>query len=934
MPKLVFKLSDTQSLDFPLAGDHVRLGRNAANDIVIDNSWISSFHAEFRLSPDGMTEVRDLHSSNGTSVNGRRIESARLSPGDTVVFGQLEATFDPLPENLSGPNGSASRAGKPAETLPPPGTTTGPRLAKLPGIAGAPVPQPVHPLPRAAATEPVPSANLSDRLATPLTLPSTAAVPVGEMAAEVRRELQKAHAELAGVRSEMKSLAEQVETLRRDRESEEQNQAQIRLQGEREARELRSRLEKLQEEIERSETAAADSAKARNEKLSGDEKELATRVSGLKSTSETADAAIKAQEERLAALKNEEAALAAVSAKLHSAMHQAVELENRNAAAAAAIAGAESRAAGLQQGLTEQQQAAETARSDEAAATTAAAVAAQNLQQLQAQTAAAAGLLAAKEAELDALLRKFDVSRGEAEASAALLAEQEKVTAAATAGLAGLTAETAALSERRAALEVEIKTAETLLAEQNARLGASGDTLRELESARSRLAEIEAAIADSTAKAKIAAVAAEAGEKSKGAVAMELAAAKEEFQQLTVAVSKAAEELARFESLREKASAELTCLTNSVAERNATLKEASARLEAVEKSITGTDGRLAEARAGAAALEKATQERQSLLTGGEAEAAAIAQKVEGVRRDLASRESAVSELDQRKARLTEEVEALAIQKAELAAAKSSLKTISEQLTEANAAIAQRQAQLAKLDMEAAAAAALAVRVRETQAEAVLAAKEVAENQQKLAVLVADISTLVEKRAAASRSLAETTAQMESLTEKMAAARTEAEAVELLRADAVALKARANELNQEVRHLEARQQTFAAAPDANWGTVHAISKGIIKQVDLLDDLIQHHVTHNGSRESIEQMSIFRAGLTDILVEYNVEPYRFEPGFTVDVSARKKIQIVESREESGEGTRIEKTWRPGYICTNGAVGVQTLLRKAEVSIVIGK
>src|SRR5262245_55873596 len=95
MPKLVFKLSDTKSLDFPLAGEHVRLGRNSANDIVIDNSWISSFHAEFRVGGGGVTEVKDLGSSNGTLVNGKRIESARLSPGDIVCFGQLEAVFDP-----------------------------------------------------------------------------------------------------------------------------------------------------------------------------------------------------------------------------------------------------------------------------------------------------------------------------------------------------------------------------------------------------------------------------------------------------------------------------------------------------------------------------------------------------------------------------------------------------------------------------------------------------------------------------------------------------------------------------------------------------------------------------------------------------------------------------------------------------------------------
>ena len=150
----------------------------------------------------------------------------------------------------------------------------------------------------------------------------------------------------------------------------------------------------------------------------------------------------------------------------------------------------------------------------------------------------------------------------------------------------------------------------------------------------------------------------------------------------------------------------------------------------------------------------------------------------------------------------------------------------------------------------------------------------------------------------------------------------------------ALQTRTAELETQVRQLEDRRQTFADAPDANWGTVHAMAKGIIKLVDLLDDLIQHHAANNGPGESIDQLTIFRAGLMDILTEYNVEPYRYEPNSVVDVPTRKRIQVVETREDDGRDTRIEKSWRPGYICNNGSVGVQTLLRKAEVSIVIGK
>ena len=210
MPKLVFKLSDNQSLDFPLAGDHVRLGRNAANDIVIDNSWISSFHAEFRLGKDGVIEVRDLQSSNGTTVNGTRIETARLSPGDTVGFGQLEATFDPQPESLTGPGTAPVRAMKP-EPATTPGPLKGPRLAK-------PVTQPVQPLPRAADTQPVVPASLSSRLGAAGNVPATTPVPSGAVSADVRHELQQSHAELAAARAEQRDDAEQNRRIANDDE--------------------------------------------------------------------------------------------------------------------------------------------------------------------------------------------------------------------------------------------------------------------------------------------------------------------------------------------------------------------------------------------------------------------------------------------------------------------------------------------------------------------------------------------------------------------------------------------------------------------------------------------------------------------------------------------------------------------------------------------
>jgi pSer/pThr/pTyr-binding forkhead associated (FHA) protein len=64
----------------------LRIGRAPDNDIVIDRKRASRYHAWLRRKNDSV-QIRDLGSRNGTFVNGRRIESAQLSVGDTVHLG-------------------------------------------------------------------------------------------------------------------------------------------------------------------------------------------------------------------------------------------------------------------------------------------------------------------------------------------------------------------------------------------------------------------------------------------------------------------------------------------------------------------------------------------------------------------------------------------------------------------------------------------------------------------------------------------------------------------------------------------------------------------------------------------------------------------------------------------------------------------------------
>jgi hypothetical protein len=72
----------------PDAIQHARLvlGRSRACTIVLADETVSRRHAELALD-DGCWVIRDLGSSNGTWVNGRRVVEAEVRPGDDVVLG-------------------------------------------------------------------------------------------------------------------------------------------------------------------------------------------------------------------------------------------------------------------------------------------------------------------------------------------------------------------------------------------------------------------------------------------------------------------------------------------------------------------------------------------------------------------------------------------------------------------------------------------------------------------------------------------------------------------------------------------------------------------------------------------------------------------------------------------------------------------------------
>ena len=82
---------------YPLAETSI-LGRSKECDISLNLVHLSRKHARLTVSQSGL-EIRDLESSNGTFVNGERVDHAELKPGD-------ELSFDTLRFRVHGPEES------------------------------------------------------------------------------------------------------------------------------------------------------------------------------------------------------------------------------------------------------------------------------------------------------------------------------------------------------------------------------------------------------------------------------------------------------------------------------------------------------------------------------------------------------------------------------------------------------------------------------------------------------------------------------------------------------------------------------------------------------------------------------------------------------------------------------------------------------------
>jgi adenylate cyclase len=80
--------------------DTFTIGRGPTNDIIMPYSWISRKHTMVQRENNGIFQIMDMGSSNGTYINNKRIHSpAILNNGDMITLGKTNIKFILFSEN-------------------------------------------------------------------------------------------------------------------------------------------------------------------------------------------------------------------------------------------------------------------------------------------------------------------------------------------------------------------------------------------------------------------------------------------------------------------------------------------------------------------------------------------------------------------------------------------------------------------------------------------------------------------------------------------------------------------------------------------------------------------------------------------------------------------------------------------------------------------
>jgi pSer/pThr/pTyr-binding forkhead associated (FHA) protein len=92
MPSIQFTTPSGSSGLLEISAERMSLGRADDNQLVLTDDSVSSHHGE--VSFDGAAWIfSDLGSTNGTKINGARVEALQLEHGGSFTLGDVECVF-------------------------------------------------------------------------------------------------------------------------------------------------------------------------------------------------------------------------------------------------------------------------------------------------------------------------------------------------------------------------------------------------------------------------------------------------------------------------------------------------------------------------------------------------------------------------------------------------------------------------------------------------------------------------------------------------------------------------------------------------------------------------------------------------------------------------------------------------------------------------